>query len=132
MANRGVRGVVRFENGSLAENVSVKIDSREPFIKTNKNGEYNRILLSDTYKLRIAFECLNMYETRFDILNSSSLAILNITLNESLTRRYNEYSGLNKYPVFCSTINNNNINFTLKVNCSIVVILLIGNLVECF
>lgn len=49
LGNTGIKGIVKFENGIKAENVAIKVDSRKPYFKTNKNGEFYRILLPGKY-----------------------------------------------------------------------------------
>ena len=95
----GVRGIVSYSNGQPAQNVTVKIDSREPFFKTNKNGEYYRILLPGVYKIFLLFNCDQIYEGEFRITNN--FLIFNITLQESQLNASNEYR-LSKTPVYCS------------------------------
>ena len=56
-ANSGVRGIVSFANGQMAVNVTVNINSREPYFKTNQLGEYYRILVPGTYSLSLMFGC---------------------------------------------------------------------------
>lgn len=102
-ANKGVRGIIRFENGLPAANITVKIDSRSPFFKTNNNGEYYRILLPGTYKLSLALNCDDFYETNITIPNGASSITLNITLSDSVYRAYQKTKGLNRFSVFCDS-----------------------------
>ena len=97
LANTGVRGVVTYQNGLPAKNITGKIDSREPYFKTNKNGEYYRILLPGKYNLTLMLNCTTtVYQTSVTIANS--LVVLNITLPVSVAKlAFN----LNKSPVFC-------------------------------
>ncbi|RNA12428.1 carboxypeptidase D [Brachionus plicatilis] len=78
-ANTGVKGIVKFENGIPASNITIMIDSREPYFKTNANGEYYRLLLPGTYNLSVGIECLSIYQALFSISNNSQLLVLNIT-----------------------------------------------------
>ena len=95
----GVRGVVSYANGQPAENVTVEIDSREPYFKTNKRGEYYRILLPGVYRIFLLFNCEQIYESEFRITNG--FLVLNITLPESKLNVSNQYT-LSKTPVYCS------------------------------
>ena len=101
-ANTGVRGIIQFENKQPAAFVTVKIDSREPFFKTNENGEYYRILLPGTYQLYLLYNCQQVYATNFTISSQTKLLELNITLSNNLFNTYNNYN-LNKYSVFCTS-----------------------------
>jgi hypothetical protein len=101
-ANTGIRGIVQFNNGKLAPNLTVRFDSREPFFKTNKYGEYYRILLPGTYQLGIMFNCTSVYSQKV-VIPSSGLLELNIKLPTTL---YTQYAGiasrLDRYGLFCS------------------------------
>ena len=106
-ANRGVRGIVKFANGSLkAENITVKIDSREPYFKTNKNGEYYRILLPGTYNLTLMLNCFPIYSTKI-VIPSDGLLQFDIELGNDIYKMFLNYLqvfkyNLNRYGIFCS------------------------------
>lgn len=111
-ANTGVRGIVRYANGQPAENVTVQIDSREPYFRTNKNGEYYRILLDGTYTLSLLFNCDQVYITTVEV---KGLKELNITLPEDKSKLSANYAK-KRFPLFCtkeivkcSTYNNDDI-----------------------
>ena len=122
LANRGVRGLVFYSNGQPAANVTVKIDSREPYFKTNANGEYYRILNPGTYTLTLMFNCDPIYSTPLTI-GSAGLLIFNITLTTDLLTLSGFYN-LNRAPLYCKqtilkcptynmqTINLNRLNAT--------------------
>ena len=57
LANTGVRGIVMFVNVQVAQNLTVKIDSREPYFKTTSYGELYRILLAGSYQLTLTLNC---------------------------------------------------------------------------
>lgn len=99
-ANKGVKGIVKFANGIPAKFVTVKIDSRAPYFKTNKNGEYYRILLPGTYNLELLFGCSRVYKSKIKITEEQELLVFNVTLPNSLYRKY-KTSKFNKYPTFC-------------------------------
>jgi hypothetical protein len=97
-----VRGIIKFDNNQPAAYVTVKIGSREPYFKTNENGEFYRILLPGTYQLSILYNCQEVYTTNFSV---SKLLEFNITLTSNLFDIYNTYktnNSLNKYAAFCS------------------------------
>lgn len=101
-ANTGVRGIVRFENGQQVGNLTIKIDERQPYFKTNKNGEYYRILLPGSYKMSLMFECESVFETSIQISAVTNLLELNVTLSNDLYQAYLSKS-LNRYSVFCAS-----------------------------
>jgi hypothetical protein len=105
-SNTGVKGVVKFLNGELAKYLTVKIDSRKPYFKTNKNGEYYRILLPGTYQLEIMINCTSIYKTTFKITFLNELVELNITLSSYDYKIYQNLIKsssfvLNRYALFC-------------------------------
>lgn len=108
-ANTGVKGIVKFENGMAAENVTIKIDSREPYFKTNKNGEYYRILLPGVYNLSVLFQCGFIYSSQIMVPIDSKLIIHNITLSNSFLPSYRSLI-LDKYAVFCSKASSVHLN----------------------
>ena len=77
MANKGIRGIIRYSNNRPARGITVKIDSREPYFVTNINGEYYRILLDGDYILSLMLDCNQVYSTDIHI---NGLLELNITL----------------------------------------------------
>jgi carboxypeptidase D len=99
-ANTGVRGIVSFKDGTVAKHVTVKIGNREPFFKTNKNGEFFRVLLPGRYNLTVAFNCDSVYQTNIEISASSRLLEFNVTLNECLMNQYKR-ANMTRYAVFC-------------------------------
>lgn len=102
-ANTGVKGVVKFEDGTIAKYVTIKIDNRQPFFKTNEDGEFYRILLPGTYNLTVAFNCLGVYSTKIVVTNTASTQV-DIQLPSSF-KSYYSTSTLNRYGVFCDSIN---------------------------
>ena len=122
LANTGIRGIVKFEDEIRAKHVTIKIDGRNPFIKTNKNGEYFKILLPGKYSLRVGLDCKDIYETVFEISNKTRLIEFNITLSNKLFRQYRDQA-LNRYPVFCSTsyILNSSFNLIFLTNLFIII-----------
>lgn len=108
-ANTGLKGIVKFENGIPARNVTIKIDSREPYFKTNKNGEYYRLLLPGVYNLSILFDCNYIYNYRITIPNDSKLLVHNVTLSNELFSIY-QNKKLDKYAVYCSKLSTANLN----------------------
>jgi hypothetical protein len=102
-ANTGVKGVVSFEDGQPARFVSVKIDSREPYFKTNEHGEYYRILLPGTYKLSLMLDCDIFFETDIQVPTGALPLVLNLTVPNSIRAEYNNASSsrLNRYASFC-------------------------------
>ncbi len=106
-ANRGIRGIVKFANGQLAVNLTVKFNTREPFFKTNKYGEYYRILLPGTYQLDLMLNCTKIYSTRVFIPTNPGIVQFNITLSNTLFTKYLDASkSLNRYSLFCSASKN--------------------------
>jgi hypothetical protein len=113
-ANRGIRGIVMYSDGQPAQNLTIKIDSREPYFKTNKFGEYYRILLPGTYKLELLVNCDPIYEIVITIPESEGLVTHNIMLTNDKINFLNHYdmNNLDRFGQFCSSDNN-------LVNCSI-------------
>ena len=95
-ASTGVRGIVRFASGRAAENVTVRIDAREPHFRTNRDGEYYRLLNDGTYKLTLMLNCDPVYETTFTV---GGLLVLNVTLPAGVDA--SGYS-LRRSPLFCA------------------------------
>ena len=101
-ANTGVRGIVTFANGQLAVNMTVRIDYREPYFKTNKYGEYYRILLPGTYELELMFNCDAIYGRTIKVL-PNQVAEINIQLSNNLYPSYlNNKNKMDKYALFCT------------------------------
>ncbi len=100
LANTGLRGIIKYENGQAAQNVSIQINQREPIFKTNVNGEYYKLLMSGSYTLNIMFNCETIYKTTIEI-KDASLLVLNITLPNSSWEMSQRFA-LSKYPVFCA------------------------------
>jgi len=96
-ANTGIRGIVRYSDGRPAENVTVKIGQREPYFRTNKNGEYYRILLDGTYEISFMYNCDSVYTQSVVV---SGLKVFNVTLSEETSNLAGKYS-LDRYPIFC-------------------------------
>lgn len=80
--------------------LTIKIDSREPYFKTNKFGEYYRILLPGSYSLSVMYDCTCVYQTTINIPSDKQILELNITLPFTKSKFSGSYT-LNKYPVFC-------------------------------
>ncbi len=119
LANSGVRGVIRFEDGTKAKHVTVKIDSRAPYFKTNELGEYYRVLLPGTYSLSVSFDCESVYQTTIQIPASTLLLEKDIILSGELLDKYTSLS-LNRYATFCNG-KSNMINSGTSVSKSILV-----------
>lgn len=101
MANTGVRGVVRYQNGLPARSLSVQFDSREPMFKTSELGEYFALLLPGTYKMTLLLNCDPIYTTIVHVHYMSGLLVFNITLDDRLFFRASYYN-LDKYALFCT------------------------------
>jgi hypothetical protein len=99
-ANTGVKGVVGFENGQQAVNVTVRVDQRDPYFKTNPNGEFYRILLPGTHTLELMLNCEAFYETKITVPHAAEPLVLNLTLPNSFYVTYKNAS-LNRYSVYC-------------------------------
>jgi hypothetical protein len=99
-ANQGVRGVVRFQTGEVAKFVTIRIDDREPYFKTDENGEYYRILLPGSYTLILMFNCNEIKRIPIQVPSTSGLLEMNIVLETEFKSQYSQLS-LNKYPIFC-------------------------------
>jgi hypothetical protein len=103
-ANTGVRGVVKFNDGTIAQNVTIRINSRDPAFTTNSNGEYFRILLPGTYTLWVLFGCKPIYNTTVTIPSTGhQLLQHNVNLDTGLLQAY-QNSKLNRYASFCGSI----------------------------
>ena len=103
LANTGVRGLVTFSNGIIAKYLTVKINSREPYFKTNELGEYYRILLPGNYNLSLMLNCTIIY-TKTITVPSSGLLLFNITLSNDNYQAYQSgLNGLNRYGLYCTT-----------------------------
>lgn len=99
-ANRGVRGIVKFADGTIGQNLTIKIDNREPAFKTNGNGEYYRILIPGQYTLTVLISCTNIWTTTISV-PSSGLLEYNITLDNSFLSEYRK-AKLDRVAVFCT------------------------------
>ena len=103
LANTGVKGIIKFNNGKPAKYVTVQIDSIEPAFKSNEIGEYYRLLLPGNYTLSVLFDCTKVYNTTFEITSDELLTTLNVTLSNEIYIRYTSVSRrLNKYAKFCT------------------------------
>jgi hypothetical protein len=126
-SNTGVKGIINFSNGQLAQNLTVKIDSRRPYFKTNKNGEFYRILLPGTYQLELLINCTSIYKTTFKITFLNELVELNITLSSNAYIFYENLINstlspiLNKYAIFCDDYKTGegSSHNRIKLNCFI-------------
>lgn len=100
-ATIGVKGIVSFENGLRAQNITIKIDSREPYFKTNNNGEFYRIILPGKYNLSLMLDCQSVFEQTIIIRNDTKLLVVNFILSNDI---YKDYLALNldKYGIFCT------------------------------
>lgn len=123
LANTGIKGVIRLNNGKPAANLSILIDSIQPIFKTNSLGEYYRILLPGTYKLSILLDCIRIQTYNFEIKASNPLVILNITLTNINSITYESYNNLNKFAQYCPNITDNFNNSSLNLNCLILLVL---------
>jgi hypothetical protein len=120
-ANKGVRGLVRYADGEPAVNLTVRIDSREPYFKTNKHGEYYRILLPGDYQLELLIGCDSVYmanitvnETNHGLLQHN-VYLLQTKSNFSLLF---DFTQMNRFSQFCSNqrdANNCSVNLSLVV-----------------
>jgi hypothetical protein len=118
IANTGIRGIVKFANGQLAINMTVRIDFREPFFKTNKYGEYYRILLPGIYELELMFNCNAVYGRTIQIV-TDQVTEVNIELSNNLYASYlNNRNKMDKYPLFCSN-DKSPVNCLVNLNDSI-------------
>jgi hypothetical protein len=104
LANTGVRGVVKFEDGTRARHVTIKIDQRQPYFKTNEDGEYYRILLPGVYNLSVAINCLSVYETTIRVSSDTRLLVFNITVANAMRTAYKN-AHMNRYGRFCALKN---------------------------
>ena len=100
LANTGVRGIVKFEDGTKAKYVTIQIDQRQPYFKTNKDGEYYRILLPGAYNVSVAFECMNVFQAQIAIPSDTRLLEFNIVLTIEWLAVYKTTS-MNKFAKFC-------------------------------
>jgi hypothetical protein len=100
-AHKGVRGVISYESGQPARFITVRIDQREPYFKTNEMGEFYRILLPGKYNLVLMYNCDELKSMEIEIPSSTGLLELNITLESKHLLNSIKYS-LDKYPMFCT------------------------------
>lgn len=100
-AHKGVRGIISYENGQPARYITVRIDEREPYFKTNDLGEFYRILLPGKYNLVLMYNCDEFKRMEIEIPSSTGLLELNITLESKYLLSSTKYS-MDKYPVFCT------------------------------
>ena len=104
-ANTGVRGIVKFSDGTIGTNLTVQIDSREPAFKTNGNGEYYRILLPGSYQLSVLIGCQKIYQTQITVpTDGLKLVDYNITLDNNHLMEYKGTKNDN-YALYCSEQN---------------------------
>ena len=101
LANTGLRGVISYEDGEPAQNISIQIDQREPIFKTNRNGEYFKLLTPGSYNLRLKLNCQDIYTTRIQI-QDPTYSEVNITIPNKF-KEESKSIGLSKYPTFCQT-----------------------------
>lgn len=102
-ASTGVRGLVKFADGTVAQNLTIQIDSRDPAFKTNSNGEFYRIILPGTYKLSVLIGCsAPIYQTTISVPSiDRQLLELNITLAQSHLADY-KAANLDKFGIYCN------------------------------
>lgn len=101
-ANTGVRGIIKFSDGTFASNLTVQIDSRDPAFKTNSNGEYYRIILPGKYNLSVLIDCKPIYKTTINVPSTGrQLLEFNVTLDKKYLNEYKS-AKLNKYGIYCS------------------------------
>ena len=104
-ANTGVRGIVKFSDGTIGTNLTVQIDSREPAFKTNANGEYYRILLPGNYQLSVLIGCQKIYQTQISVpTDGLKLIVYNITIDNNHLMEYKNTKSDN-YALYCSEQN---------------------------
>lgn len=97
-ANTGIRGIVTYWNGQPAENITVKIDSREPYFRTNKNGEFYRILLDGTYTVSFMYNCDEIYSQTVTV---NGLNTFNVTLPNDVSQLSGNYIK-KRFPLYCA------------------------------
>lgn len=102
-ANRGVRGVVKFADGTIGKHLTIRIDSREPSFKTNANGEFYRILLPGKYSLTVLIGCNRVVTKRQITIPSSGLLEYSISLDTSYLAAYKS-TKLDRNAVFCTPL----------------------------
>lgn len=101
-ANTGIRGIVKFSDGTIGTNLTVQIDSRDPAFKTNANGEYYRILLPGNYRLSVLIGCRKVYQTQITVPSSGiQLVERNITIDSSNLVTYRK-TKLDRTAIFCN------------------------------
>jgi len=110
LANIGIRGRVLFVSRMPAAYLTVHFGI-EPNFKTDKNGEFYRVLMPGTYMLKLMLNCDEssyFYAKQFTLTKSNSLIELNIILDKEfyenlyLQKRNSNLTFLNSYPIFCS------------------------------
>ncbi|XP_077510478.1 carboxypeptidase M-like [Amblyomma americanum] len=77
--HRGVRGIVKDENGSPVANASLKISNRRVGFKTSSRGEYWRILRPGQYTLEVSATGFHKAEVGFSVPEERFI-VLNVTL----------------------------------------------------
>ena len=102
-ANTGVRGQVKFANGIIAQQVGVQIDAREPITKTNKMGEFHKILLPGKYNLSLSIMCERVYWVMIEITATNKLIRNDITLSNEIYQLYQTHQAhLDDETLFCT------------------------------
>ena len=56
-ANTGIRGIVDFKNRGAARYVGVRVDARDPVLKTNALGEFYALLVPGVYTISVVLAC---------------------------------------------------------------------------
>jgi hypothetical protein len=101
LANKGIRGIVKFANGKLGVNLTVTIDSREPSFKTNHLGEYYRILSPGTYRLELLIGCVSIHSRTIEV--KDSVSEINIEISNDFYAPYlNNRLSLDRYGLYCT------------------------------
>lgn len=67
--HRGVKGIVRNEQGTALEGAEVKIVGREVSFRTTEEGEYWRLLLPGSYELQVSMEGYITWTSTVQITN---------------------------------------------------------------
>jgi len=111
IANTGVRGTIRLHGEAQlpAAHVTVRINDREPYFKTNDRGEFYRVLMPGNYSMQVMLNCSPFYTLNFRVSPSTRLTQLDILIPEQQSQIVSKLLGSldphdksNHYPVFCA------------------------------
>ncbi|XP_077510477.1 carboxypeptidase M-like [Amblyomma americanum] len=86
--HKGVRGIVKDENGNPVDKATLKVSNRRASFKTSSRGEYWRILRPGTYTLKVSATGFHEAEVNFSV-PEEQFTVLNVTLK---SRREEEES----------------------------------------